>query len=109
MDELLETTNTDSLTGGDGIDTANFSDIDVPVTVSLDADGNGTATRETGFSLNFANVAVDSLNPGAIADDAAFLTEALAGNLYFNVHTNIGKVKRESCLPCCSAIAIGIQ
>ena len=83
MEELLQT-----ITGGAGIDTADFSDIDVPVTATLDADGNGTATREIGFGVNFEGVAVESLNTGAIANDVAFLTEALAGNLYFNVHTN---------------------
>jgi len=81
----------DVLNGGDGFDTADFSDIDVPVTVTLDAEGNGTATRETGFSVSFADVPVEigadggSLNPALSGD---FVTEALAGNLYFNVHTN---------------------
>ncbi len=78
----------DSITGGSGTDTVRFDDIDVPVNVTLDGNGNGTATRSSGFALNFENVEVDSLNPAAVADDAAFLTEALAGNLYFNVHTN---------------------
>ncbi|UTW56305.1 CHRD domain-containing protein [Kordiimonas sp. SCSIO 12610] len=77
----------DTLDGGLGSDTADFSDIDVPVTVVIDADGNGTATRDTGFNVSFDDVAVDSLNTAAIADDAAFVTEALAGNLYFNIHT----------------------
>ncbi|MEO0518472.1 MAG: spondin domain-containing protein [Cyanobacteria bacterium P01_A01_bin.116] len=95
MDELETLTiaengqTNDTVTGSpDTTDTADFSDIDVPVVVTLDADGNGTAVRETGFSLNFENVAVESLNPEAIADDTAFLAEALAGNFYFNVHTN---------------------
>ncbi|MEO0645451.1 MAG: spondin domain-containing protein [Cyanobacteria bacterium J06650_10] len=94
MDELAPTIvvendqSNDSLNGNNGSNTADFSDIDVPVVVTLDADGNGTATRETGFSLEFDNVAVESLNPEAIADDTAFLGEALAGNFYFNVHTN---------------------
>ncbi|MBT9311139.1 beta strand repeat-containing protein [Leptothoe kymatousa] len=78
----------DALNGGAGIDTADFSDIDVPVTVTLDANGNGTATRATGFSISYDDVAVQSLTTDAVADDAAFLAEALAGNLYFNIHTN---------------------
>ncbi len=78
----------DILNGGEGFDTADFSDLDVPVVVTLDADGNGTAVRETGFGISFTDVAVESLNTEAIADDAAFVSEALAGNLYFNVHTN---------------------
>ncbi|WP_299404842.1 CHRD domain-containing protein [Acaryochloris sp. IP29b_bin.148] len=78
----------DSISGGTGRDTVRFDDIDVPVNVTLDDNGNGTATRENGFALNFENIEVDSLNTAAVADDAAFLTEALAGNLYFNIHTN---------------------
>ena len=74
----------DELNGGDGIDTVAYNDADVPVTVDLQ---NGTATRETGFSLSFDDVPVVplTLNPGLSGD---FLTEALNGNLYFNVHTN---------------------
>ncbi|UTW46542.1 CHRD domain-containing protein [bacterium SCSIO 12696] len=83
----------DDLNGGDGFDTADFSDLDVPVTVMLDAMGNGTATRETGFSVMVENVVVDpaalgpaaTLNPDLSGD---FVTEAEAGNLYFNIHTN---------------------
>ncbi|MEM7268285.1 MAG: CHRD domain-containing protein, partial [Pseudomonadota bacterium] len=76
----------DTLNGGEGVDTAAFDDIDVPVTVSLNADGSGTATRETGFSISFDDVEVASLIDGQ--DDAAFVAEAVAGNLYFNIHTN---------------------
>ncbi|ABW30032.1 beta strand repeat-containing protein [Acaryochloris marina] len=78
----------DSISGGTGRDTVRFDDIDVPVNVTLDDNGNGTATRKNGFALHFENIEVDSLNTAAVADDAAFLSEALAGNLYFNIHTN---------------------
>lgn len=70
----------DTIDGGIGDDTADYSDIDVPVTVVLDADGNGTVTRETGFSVDVVDAAV--------ADDAAFVEAAEAGNLYFNIHTD---------------------
>ncbi|MEM7457842.1 MAG: CHRD domain-containing protein [Pseudomonadota bacterium] len=70
----------DIIDGGSGNDTADYSDIDVPVTVMLDADGNGTVTRETGFSVEVTDAAV--------ADDAVFVAAAEAGNLYFNVHTD---------------------
>ena len=70
----------DTLNGGEGFDTADFSDIDVPVVVSLDENGNGTATRETGFSV--------SVMDAEVADDATFIAAADAGNLYFNVHTS---------------------
>ncbi|WP_299672079.1 CHRD domain-containing protein [uncultured Roseobacter sp.] len=80
----------DFIDGGDGIDTADFSDQDVAVTVTLGADGNGTATRETGFSVSVQDVGVGaSLQPTAnINDGAGFVAEALAGNLYYNVHTS---------------------
>ncbi|MCV3273764.1 beta strand repeat-containing protein [Roseobacter sinensis] len=80
----------DFIDGGDGIDTADFSDQDVAVTVNLGATGNGTATRETGFSVSVQDVVVGaSLQPTANINDAAgFVAEALAGNLYYNIHTS---------------------
>lgn len=79
----------DFIDGGDGVDTADFSDQDVAVNVNLGANGNGTATRETGFSVSVQDVAVGaSLQPTAnIGDGAGFVSEALAGNLYYNIHT----------------------
>ncbi|MGS2724031.1 beta strand repeat-containing protein [Porticoccus sp. GXU_MW_L64] len=82
----------DTLNGGDGVDTADYSDLDVPVTVNVDGDGNGTVTRETGFSVAVENVVV---NPAMLRENAMlnpnlsgnFVTEAAAGNLYFNIHT----------------------
>ncbi|MEM7668393.1 MAG: hypothetical protein AAF317_04480, partial [Pseudomonadota bacterium] len=76
----------DFLEGGDGFDTADFSDLDVAVTVSLDADGNGTATRETGFSVAVTNAVVSAPAQfgSAIANGAAFVEEAAGGNLYYN-------------------------
>ncbi|WP_299043592.1 CHRD domain-containing protein [uncultured Tateyamaria sp.] len=80
----------DFIEGGEGIDTADFSDQDVAVTVNLGANGNGTATRETGFSVSVQDVVVGaSLQPTAnIGDAAGFVSEALAGNLYYNIHTS---------------------
>ena len=40
-DTLIGGLGDDTLNGGAGSDTADFSDIDVPVTVTIDADGNG--------------------------------------------------------------------
>ncbi|WP_415919529.1 beta strand repeat-containing protein [Tateyamaria sp. SN6-1] len=79
----------DFIEGGDGFDTADFSDLDVAVTVALDANGNGTATRETGFTVSVQDVVVGaSLQPTPNIDGAAgFVAEALAGNLYYNLHT----------------------
>ena len=85
-DRLIGGLGNDTLDGGAGSDTADFSDIDVPVTVTIDADGNGTATRETGFSITVTDAAVASLTTDQ--SPAEIVTEALAGNLYFNVHTN---------------------
>jgi len=70
----------DIIDGGTGNDTADYSDIDVPVTVMLDADGNGTVTRETGFSVEVVDAEV--------AEDTTFVEAAEAGNLYFNIHTD---------------------
>ncbi|WP_300037145.1 CHRD domain-containing protein [uncultured Roseobacter sp.] len=70
----------DFIEGGDGIDTADFSDLDVAVRVDLGANGNGTATRDTGFNV--------SVRDQAVSNGAAFVAAAEAGNLYFNVHTS---------------------
>lgn len=77
----------DTLNGGDGVDTAVYNDIDVPVEVALNGAGVGTAVRETGFAVSVEDVAVSSVTPGAPAA-TDFIGEALAGNLYFNIHTN---------------------
>ncbi|MEM8791257.1 MAG: CHRD domain-containing protein [Pseudomonadota bacterium] len=79
----------DFLDGGEGIDTVDFSDLDVAVTVSLDENGNGTATRDTGFSVSVVNqiVSAPSQFGSQIDDGAEFVDEAVAGNLYYNIHT----------------------
>ncbi|MEP6021424.1 MAG: CHRD domain-containing protein [Paracoccaceae bacterium] len=79
----------DFIEGGEGSDTADFSDQDVAVNVNLGSNGNGTATRDTGFSTSVQDVVVGaSLQPtDNIVDGAGFVSEALAGNLYYNVHT----------------------
>ncbi|MEM6421326.1 MAG: CHRD domain-containing protein, partial [Pseudomonadota bacterium] len=71
------------------VDTADFSDLDVAVTVNLGANGNGTATRETGFSVSVPTtvVAAPAQFGSSIADGDAFVEEALEGNLYYNIHT----------------------
>ncbi len=80
----------DFIDGGDGIDTADFSDLDVAVEVRLGANGNGTATRDTGFKVSVKDAVVSA--PGQfganIANGAAFVEQALQGNLYYNIHTS---------------------
>lgn len=80
----------DFIDGGDGNDTADFSDADVGVTVNLGPNGSGTATRETGFTIRVDNQTVS--NPAqfgsAIQNGAQFVAQAVAGNLYFNIHTS---------------------
>ncbi len=80
----------DFIDGGDGIDTADFSDLDVAVEVRLGANGNGTATRDTGFNVSVKDAVVSA--PGQfganIANGAAFVEQALQGNLYYNIHTS---------------------
>lgn len=83
----------DFIEGGDGFDTADYSDLDVAVTVSLNANGNGTVTRDTGFTIaadavQIPNGAGASVQPTNVTDGASFVSEALAGNFYFNVHTS---------------------
>ncbi len=80
----------DFIDGGEGIDTADFSDLDVAVEVRLGANGNGTATRDTGFNVSVKDAVVSA--PGQfganIANGAAFVEQALQGNLYYNIHTS---------------------
>lgn len=80
----------DFIDGGEGIDTADFSDQDVAVTVNLGANGNGTATRETGFSVQITDAIVDDPDQfgSAIPDPGWFVEEAILGNLYYNIHTS---------------------
>ncbi|WP_195821789.1 beta strand repeat-containing protein [Roseobacter sp. MH60115] len=79
----------DFIDGGNGFDTVDFSDLDVAVNVNLGPNGNGTATRDTGFTVRVTDQAVSA--PGqfgsAIADGTQFVEQAVAGNLYFNIHT----------------------
>ena len=78
-DVITWTGGEDTYNGGDGNDTVDYTSSSVPVRVELDADGNGTATRELGFSVEVTDAEV--------ADEAVFLQAALDGNLYFNIHT----------------------
>ena len=80
----------DFIDGGDGIDTADFSDLDVAVEVRLDANGNGTATRDTGFNISVVDAVVAAPDQfgSAIEDGAQFVEQAVQGNLYYNIHTS---------------------
>ncbi|WP_171176899.1 S-layer family protein [Ruegeria sp. HKCCA4633] len=79
----------DFIDGGDGNDTADFSELDVAVEVRLDANGNGTATRDTGFNVSIENAVVAAPDQfgSNITDGAAFVEQAAQGNLYYNIHT----------------------
>ncbi|MEO0503954.1 MAG: CHRD domain-containing protein, partial [Pseudomonadota bacterium] len=70
----------DTIGGGVGNDTADFSDLDVAETVNRGPNGNGTATRDTGFKL--------LVTEQVATDGAAFVAAAEAGNLCSNVHTS---------------------
>ena len=83
----------DFIDGGDGFDTADFSDLDVAVKVVLDENGNGSVTRDTGFTITTDPVVIPdgpgaSVQPTNVVDAASFVEEALAGNFYFNLHTS---------------------
>ncbi len=79
----------DFIDGGDGFDTADFSDLDVGVTVNLGPNGNGTATRDTGFNVSVDQQVVSSPAQfgSNIANGVQFVEQAVEGNLYFNIHT----------------------
>ena len=81
-------TGSDFIDGGEGFDTVSFEDLDVPVTVTLDANGNGTASRETGFSVTVENADINPVQPLNADGSGDFVTEAVNGNLYFNIHTS---------------------
>ncbi len=85
-DTLIGGLGADILDGGEGFDTADFTDIDVPVTVVLDENGNGTATRETGFSISSTGASLASLTTEQTA--AQLVEEAANNRLYYNIHTN---------------------
>lgn len=78
-DTIIWTGGEDIYDGGEGFDTVDYTTSSVPVIVELDEDGNGTATRELGFSIE--------VTEAEVANDAAFIEAADAGNLYFNIHT----------------------
>lgn len=84
-DTLIGGSGSDVLDGGEGFDVADFSDLDAPVTVVLDENGNGTATRESGFGVSSAG-RLSSLTTQQTS--SALVTQAVLGNLYYNVHTN---------------------
>ncbi|EEE37350.1 5'-nucleotidase [Rhodobacteraceae bacterium KLH11] len=79
----------DFIDGGEGIDTADFSDLDVAVKVNLGANGNGTATRDTGFNISVVDQVVDAPAQfgSDIEDGGEFVEQAAANNLYYNIHT----------------------
>lgn len=73
----------DRIIGGRGVDTARYDDLDVGVTVDLSA---RRAERDTGFNLEIAALALVNPNDGIASDQ--IVSEGIAGNLYFNFHTN---------------------
>lgn len=84
-DTLIGGLGNDILNGGEGFDTADFSDLDVPVVIDLDANGNGTATRETGFSISSTGQPLASLTTGQTPEE--LVEEAINNRLYYNIHT----------------------
>ncbi len=80
----------DFIDGGEGVDTADFSDLDVAVEVRLGANGNGTATRDTGFNVSVVDAVVAAPDQfgSNIANGAQFVEQAAQGNLYYNIHTS---------------------
>lgn len=76
----------DILIGGDGVDTARFDDLDVGIVANLQS---GTVSRD-GFAADVAQQTLVNPNLGGSNNlaPAAILSAAIAGNIYFNVHTS---------------------
>lgn len=82
---LIGGTGSDTLFGGDGIDTADFSDLN-GVVIDLK---EGTVIDNVGFDADVAKQPLINPNLGITNDlaPADIVSEAIAGNIYFNVHT----------------------
>jgi len=52
------------------------------VSIVVDAAGNGTATRDTGFSVSVVDAVVDGGQFGADLIPETFVSEAVEGNIY---------------------------
>lgn len=63
--------------------TVRFDDLDVSVNVNLAED---SAVRETGFDTNINDLDLVNPNDGIVSSE--ILSEGVAGNLYYNFHTN---------------------
>jgi len=63
--------------------TALFNDIDVSVSVDLSED---QASREVGFDAVINELDLVNPNEGIVSEE--ILSEGIAGNLYYNFHTN---------------------
>lgn len=84
-DVLIGGAGNDVINGGDGFDTADFTDLSSEVVVVLDENGNGTATRESGFILESEDQPFESLTTDQTTEE--LLEEAVSGRLYYNIHT----------------------
>lgn len=84
-DLLIGGSGNDTIDGGEGIDTADFSDLSSDVVVTLDENGNGTATRESGFSIASTDQPFASLTTDQSEEE--LIEEAVNGRLYYNIHT----------------------
>ncbi len=82
-DVLIGGLGNDKLIGGRGTDTAAYSDADVSVDVDLAA---GTATRETGFTVEVTDQPLASLTTAQSPAD--LVEQAVQNNLYYNIHTS---------------------
>lgn len=76
----------DTLFGGKGVDTADFSDLQGPLVVDLK---EGTVTDNLGFAADVAKQPLINPNLGVTNElaPADIVSEAIAGNIYFNVHS----------------------
>ncbi|MEO1601020.1 MAG: spondin domain-containing protein [Pseudomonadota bacterium] len=75
----------ESVDGGAGIDRISFAGATEGLSITVNPDGSGTATEEFGFSIGHGDALLASLTTDQSPED--LVDEALAGNLYYNIHT----------------------
>ncbi|MEM1345015.1 MAG: CHRD domain-containing protein, partial [Pseudomonadota bacterium] len=75
----------ESVDGGAGVDRLSFSGATEGLSITVNPDGSGTAVEEFGFSIGHEDAPFASLTTDQTP--AALVGQALAGNLYYNIHT----------------------
>ncbi|MEM8820890.1 MAG: spondin domain-containing protein [Pseudomonadota bacterium] len=75
----------EAVDGGEGVDRISFAGATEGLNITVNPDGSGTAVEEFGFSIGHEDAPLASLTTDQTP--AELVAEALAGNLYYNIHT----------------------